>query len=30
VTPEQALAHPTWDMGPMVTINSATLVNKGL
>jgi 1-deoxy-D-xylulose-5-phosphate reductoisomerase len=30
VTPEQALAHPTWDMGPFVTINSATLVNKGL
>jgi len=30
VTPQQALAHPTWDMGPMVTINSATLVNKGL
>ena len=30
VTPEQALAHPTWDMGPVITINSATLVNKGL
>jgi 1-deoxy-D-xylulose-5-phosphate reductoisomerase len=30
VTPEQALAHPTWDMGPFVTVNSATLVNKGL
>src|SRR4051794_24930894 len=30
VLPEQALAHPTWDMGPVVTINSATLVNKGL
>jgi 1-deoxy-D-xylulose-5-phosphate reductoisomerase len=30
VTPQQALAHPTWEMGPMVTINSATLVNKGL
>ncbi len=30
VTPEEALAHPTWDMGPVVTINSATLVNKGL
>lgn len=30
VTPAQALAHPTWDMGPFVTINSATLVNKGL
>ena len=30
VTPEQALAHPTWDMGPVITINSATLVSKGL
>src|SRR6202035_5397379 len=30
VTPEQALAHPTWSMGPLVTINSATLVNNGL
>ena len=30
VTPAQALAHPTWDMGLMVTTNSATLVNKGL
>lgn len=30
VTPQQALAHPTWDMGPVITINSATLVNKGL
>jgi len=30
VTVSQALAHPTWDMGPLVTINSATLVNKGL
>ncbi len=30
VTPEQALAHPTWDMGPVITVNSATLVNKGL
>jgi 1-deoxy-D-xylulose-5-phosphate reductoisomerase len=30
VTPEQALAHPTWDMGPLVTTNSATMVNKGL
>ena len=28
--PPQALAHPTWAMGPVVTINSATLVNKGL
>ncbi|MGQ0632945.1 MAG: 1-deoxy-D-xylulose-5-phosphate reductoisomerase [Sporichthyaceae bacterium] len=26
----EALAHPTWDMGPVVTINSATLMNKGL
>jgi len=30
VTPEQALAHPTWTMGPLITVNSATLVNKGL
>ena len=30
VTPEQAGAHPTWSMGPMNTLNSATLVNKGL
>jgi 1-deoxy-D-xylulose-5-phosphate reductoisomerase len=30
VTVEQALQHPTWSMGPVVTINSATLVNKGL
>ncbi len=30
VTPKEALAHPTWDMGLMVTTNSATLVNKGL
>jgi 1-deoxy-D-xylulose-5-phosphate reductoisomerase len=30
VTPDEALNHPTWDMGPVVTINSATLVNKGL
>jgi 1-deoxy-D-xylulose-5-phosphate reductoisomerase len=30
VTPAQALAHPTWSMGPVVTINSATLMNKGL
>jgi len=30
VTPEQALAHPTWSMGPVVTVNSATLMNKGL
>ena len=27
---QQALAHPTWDMGPVVTLNSATLMNKGL
>ncbi|HZC73738.1 MAG TPA: 1-deoxy-D-xylulose-5-phosphate reductoisomerase [Jatrophihabitans sp.] len=30
VTPSEALAHPTWDMGLLVTTNSATLVNKGL
>lgn len=30
VSPEQALKHPTWDMGPRVTIDSATLFNKGL
>jgi 1-deoxy-D-xylulose-5-phosphate reductoisomerase len=30
VGPEQALAHPTWAMGPVITTNSATLVNKGL
>jgi 1-deoxy-D-xylulose-5-phosphate reductoisomerase len=30
VTPAEALAHPTWDMGLMVTTNSSTLVNKGL
>lgn len=30
VTPAQALAHPTWNMGPLITINSSTLVNKGL
>ena len=29
-TPEEALAHPTWRMGPVITTNSATLVNKGL
>jgi 1-deoxy-D-xylulose-5-phosphate reductoisomerase len=29
VTPEQALQHPTWDMGPKITIDSATLMNKG-
>lgn len=30
VTVEQALAHPTWDMGPKITIDSATLMNKAL
>ncbi len=30
VTPAQAMNHPTWDMGPVITINSANLVNKGL
>jgi 1-deoxy-D-xylulose-5-phosphate reductoisomerase len=30
VTPDQALRHPTWDMGGRITIDSATLVNKGL
>jgi 1-deoxy-D-xylulose-5-phosphate reductoisomerase len=30
VTPAEALAHPTWDMGLVVTTNSSTLVNKGL
>ena len=30
VTVAEALAHPTWNMGPVVTINSATLMNKGL
>lgn len=30
VTPEQALRHPTWRMGPKITIDSATLMNKGL
>jgi 1-deoxy-D-xylulose-5-phosphate reductoisomerase len=30
VTVEEALAHPTWNMGPKVTIDSSTLVNKGL
>src|SRR5206468_3730081 len=29
VTPQHALRHPTWTMGPKVTIDSATLVNKG-
>ena len=30
VTPQQALAHPTWNMGRIITVNSATLINKGL
>jgi 1-deoxy-D-xylulose-5-phosphate reductoisomerase len=30
VTVSEALVHPTWSMGPLITINSATLVNKGL
>jgi 1-deoxy-D-xylulose-5-phosphate reductoisomerase len=30
ITPEQALNHPNWDMGPKVTVDSATLMNKGL
>jgi len=30
ITPKQALAHPTWDMGPKITIDSATMMNKGL
>lgn len=30
ITPEQAFNHPTWHMGPVVTINSSTLMNKGL
>jgi 1-deoxy-D-xylulose-5-phosphate reductoisomerase len=30
VTPEQALQHPTWSMGPKITVDSATLMNKGL
>ena len=30
MTPEDALAHPTWSMGPKITIDSATLMNKGL
>ena len=30
MTAEQALAHPTWAMGPVVTVNSSTLINKGL
>jgi 1-deoxy-D-xylulose-5-phosphate reductoisomerase len=30
VTPREALAHPTWNMGPKITVDSATLANKGL
>jgi 1-deoxy-D-xylulose-5-phosphate reductoisomerase len=30
VTPQEALAHPTWEMGPKITVDSATLANKGL
>ena len=30
ITPDEALAHPTWSMGPKITIDSATLMNKGL
>jgi 1-deoxy-D-xylulose-5-phosphate reductoisomerase len=30
VTPGEALAHPTWNMGPKITVDSATLMNKGL
>ncbi|MFN2533615.1 MAG: 1-deoxy-D-xylulose-5-phosphate reductoisomerase, partial [Pyrinomonadaceae bacterium] len=30
VTPEEALEHPTWSMGPKITVDSATLANKGL
>lgn len=30
ITPERALHHPTWNMGPVVTINSSTMMNKGL
>jgi 1-deoxy-D-xylulose-5-phosphate reductoisomerase len=30
ITPAEALAHPTWNMGPKVTIDSATMMNKGL
>jgi len=30
ITPKQALNHPTWDMGPKITIDSATMMNKGL
>ena len=30
ITPEMALQHPTWEMGPKITVDSATLMNKGL
>ncbi|MDR2631765.1 MAG: 1-deoxy-D-xylulose-5-phosphate reductoisomerase [Spirochaetaceae bacterium] len=30
ITPQEALAHPTWNMGPKITVDSATLANKGL
>ena len=30
VTPDEALSHPTWNMGPKITVDSATLANKGL
>jgi 1-deoxy-D-xylulose-5-phosphate reductoisomerase len=30
ITPDEALAHPTWSMGPKITVDSATLMNKGL
>ena len=30
VTPEQAVCHPNWDMGPKISVDSATLMNKGL
>lgn len=30
ITPQQALNHPTWNMGPVVTVNSSTMMNKGL
>ena len=30
ITPEQACAHPNWDMGPKISVDSATLMNKGL
>jgi 1-deoxy-D-xylulose-5-phosphate reductoisomerase len=30
ITPTEALAHPTWNMGPKITVDSATLMNKGL